>query len=127
VPYQLAGLEGEGGQLSAVIVETLGGGKKRLQAQHLLAFFGLKSDLGAIAEWGLALERHHLPVDPATMQTNRPGIFAIGDVASYPGKLKLILTGFAEAALAAHAAHPRLRPGQALHFEYSTTKGLPGA
>jgi thioredoxin reductase (NADPH) len=56
----------------------------------------------------------------------RPGIFAIGDVASYPGKLKLILSGFAEAAMAAHAIHPLVFPGEALHFEYSTTKGVPG-
>ena len=62
----------------------------------------------------------------ATCATSRAGIFAIGDIAAYPGKLKLILTGFAEAAAAAHAIHPLVHPGEALHFEYSTTKGVPG-
>ena len=68
----------------------------------------------------------NLAVDPATCATSRAGIFAIGDICAYPGKLKLILTGFAEAAVAAHAIHPLVHPGQALHFEYSTTKGVPG-
>jgi len=91
-----------------------------------LPFFGLATDLGAVAEWGLALDHNHIRVDPATCATSRPGIFAIGDVAAYPGKLKLILSGFAEAALAAHAIYPLVYPGEALHFEYSTTKGVPG-
>jgi thioredoxin reductase (NADPH) len=125
VPYQLAGLEGRGGQLAAVNVASLTGAKRRIAADVLLPFFGLATSLGPIAEWGLALERHHLKVDPATCQTTTPGIFAIGDVATYPGKLKLILSGFAEAATAAHAIYPRVHPERALHFEYSTTKGLP--
>ena len=74
---------------------------------------------------GSALERHHIAVDPATCQTSLPGVFAIGDVATYPGKLKLILQGFSEAAVAAHAIYPIVHPDQALHFEYSTTKGVP--
>ncbi|WP_428245762.1 NAD(P)/FAD-dependent oxidoreductase [Ferrovibrio sp.] len=125
VPYQLSGLEGDGAALRGVLVESLEGETCRLEAQHLLAFFGLKSDLGPLQHWGLDLERHQLRVDPATCATNEPGIHAIGDVATYPGKLKLILTGFAEAASAAHALYPRLK-GKALHFEYSTTKGVPG-
>ncbi|HUB94630.1 MAG TPA: NAD(P)/FAD-dependent oxidoreductase [Stellaceae bacterium] len=126
IPYQLHGLEGDGDRLSAVIVADLGGGTRRLPADVLLPFFGLSQNLGPIAEWGLALERHQLAVEPATAMTSERGIFAIGDIASYPGKLKLILSGFAEAALAAHAIHPLLHPGEALHFEYSTTKGVPG-
>lgn len=126
IPYQLHGLEGEAGRLSGVTVATLQGEQKTLPADVLLPFFGLSMDLGPIAEWGLALERHHLPVTPATCETNLPGVFAIGDVATYPGKLKLILQGFAEGAMAAHAIHPIIHPGQALHFEYSTTKGVPG-
>lgn len=126
IPYQLHGLEGEAGQLSGVTVATLQGEQKTLPADVLLPFFGLSMDLGPIAGWGLALERHHLPVTPATCETNLPGIFAIGDVATYPGKLKLILQGFAEGAMAAHAIHPIIHPGQALHFEYSTSKGVPG-
>jgi thioredoxin reductase (NADPH) len=126
IPYQLHGLEGEAGQLSGVTVATLQGEQKTLPADVLLPFFGLSMDLGPIAGWGLALERHHLPVTPATCETNLPGVFAIGDVATYPGKLKLILQGFAEGAMAAHAIHPIIHPGQALHFEYSTSKGVPG-
>jgi thioredoxin reductase (NADPH) len=92
----------------------------------LLPFFGLSMNLGPIAEWGLGLERSHIATAPATAATSLPGIFAIGDIAAYPGKLKLILSGFAEAAAAAHAAFPLVHPGEALHFEYSTTKGVPG-
>jgi len=125
VPYQLHGLEGEGGKLTGVTVATLQGERKTLPADVLLPFFGLSMDLGPIAEWGLALERHHLPVTQATCETTMPGVFAIGDVATYPGKLKLILQGFSEAAMAAHAIHPIVHPGQALHFEYSTSKGVP--
>jgi thioredoxin reductase (NADPH) len=124
-PYQLAGLEGASGALSGVVVETLDGDRRTLPADAMLAFFGLSMNLGPVAEWGLDLEKHHVAVDPATCATSRPGIFAIGDVATYKNKLKLILTGFAEAATAAHAIHPIARPGEVLHFEYSTTKGAP--
>ena len=79
------------------------------------------------ASWGLNLERNHIKIDQATSASSAPGIFAVGDIATYPGKLKLILTGFAEAAAAAHAIHPLVHPGEALHFEYSTTKGVPGS
>jgi thioredoxin reductase (NADPH) len=84
-------------------------------------------ELGPIADWGLGLERNHVTVDPATCATSVPGVFAIGDIATYPGKLKLILQGFSEAAMAAHAIHPLVHPDTALHFEYSTTKGVPSA
>lgn len=126
VPYQLAGLDGVGGQLDAVIVRTLDGDERRLPADVLLPFYGLSSDLGPIAAWDLALERRQIAVDPATCATSQPGIYAIGDVVTYPGKLKLILCGFSEAALAAHAIHRLVFPDQELHFEYSTMKGLPG-
>ncbi len=125
VPYQLSGLEGTDGRLEAVEVASLDGKTRRLPADVLLPFFGLAMNLGPIAEWGLALERNHIKVDPSTCATDRPGIFAIGDIVTYPGKLKLILSGFAEAAAAAHAIHPLVHPGQALHFEYSTTSGVP--
>lgn len=125
IPYQLSALEGDGQQLSAVIVADLEGKTRRLEADSLLPFFGLATDLGAIASWGLELRHGHLPVDPATCKTSMEGIFAIGDVATYPGKIKLILCGFAEAAMAAHAIFPLVHQGEALHFEYSTTKGLP--
>ena len=126
IPYQLHSLVGTDGALSAVEVATLDGAVKLLPADVLLAFFGLSMDLGPIAAWGLQSEQHHVTIDPATCQTSRPGVFAIGDVASYPGKLKLILQGFSEAAVAAHAIFPIVHPDRALHFEYSTSKGLPG-
>lgn len=124
VPYQLAALEGANGLLSSVIVETLEGEKKALDAQVLLPFFGLAMELGPIAEWGLDLHLSHITVNPATCETNLPGIYAVGDISQYPGKLKLILCGFAEAAMACHAAYPRVHEGKALHFEYSTSKGV---
>ena len=124
IPCQLHGLEGADGALEAVILATLKGEEKRVPADHLLAFFGLSMELGPIAEWGLGLEHHHIVVNPATLESNIPGVHAIGDIATYPGKLKLILQGFSEAAMAAHAIHPRVFPGEALHFEYSTSKGV---
>jgi thioredoxin reductase (NADPH) len=126
IPYQLHALHGAGGALASVEVADLDGATRHLAADVLLPFFGLSMDLGPISAWGLALERHHLAVTPATCETSTPGIFAIGDVATYPGKLKLILQGFSEAAMAAHAIHPIVFPDTALHFEYSTTKGVPG-
>jgi thioredoxin reductase (NADPH) len=125
VPYQLHGLVGSSGRLEAVEVATLDGAVKRLDADILLPFFGLAMDLGPIAHWGLNLERNHITVDPKSCATSAPGIFAVGDIANYPGKLKLILCGFSEVAMAAHAIYPLVHPGEALHFEYSTTKGVP--
>ena len=125
-PYQLAGLEGEDGRLTGVMVADLDGAGKLLPADALLAFFGLSTSLGPIADWGLNFEKSFVRIDPATAATNRPGLYAIGDIATYPGKLKLILTGFAEAAQAAHAIRGHLHPGEAIHFEHSTTKGVPG-
>jgi thioredoxin reductase (NADPH) len=124
VPYQLTGVEGNEDGLAAVSVATLEGKTRRIEADALLPFFGLAMNLGPIAEWGIALDHSHIKVTPATCATNQPGVFAIGDIASYPGKLKLILCGFSEAAMAAHAIHPLVHPGEALHFEYSTTKGV---
>ena len=126
IPYQLHALEGAAGQLSAVILADLAGNTRRVEADCLLPFFGLATDLGPLASWGLDIDHNRIRVDPATCAASRAGVFAIGDIAFYPGKLKLILSGFAEAALAAHAIHPLVHPGEALHFEYSTTKGIPG-
>lgn len=125
VPAQLHGLEGSGGRLDAVIVADLDGHTRHLPADVLLPFYGLSTNLGPVAHWGLALSHHHIAVEPTTAATSVPGVFAVGDVATYPGKLKLILSGFAEAAQAAHAAYPLVHPGEALHFEYSTTQGIP--
>ncbi len=125
VPYQLHGLLGERGRLAGVEVATLDGEVRQIEADHLLPFFGLSTDLGPIAQWGLHSAKHHVQVTPSSCETSAPGVFAIGDVATYPGKLKLILQGFSEAAMAAHAIHPIVNPDTALHFEYSTSKGVP--
>jgi thioredoxin reductase (NADPH) len=127
IPYQLSGLEGGDGQLTGVRVSDLDNRERLLPADILLPFFGLAMNLGPIAGWGLNLERNHITVDPRTLASSSPGIFAVGDIAHYPGKLKLILCGFSEAAMAAHAIHPLIHPDQVLHFEYSTTKGVPGS
>lgn len=126
VPYQLDSLQGREDRLEAVVVRDLDGGRRTLAADVLLPFFGLSMNLGPIADWGLDLDRHLIPVNPTTCATSRPGLYAIGDIATYPNKLKLILCGFSEAALAAHAARRRLHPHEELHWEYSTTKGVPG-
>ena len=126
IPYQLHALHGQSGALAAVEVADLDGNTRKLAADVLLPFFGLAMELGPIAEWGLELTQHHVSVTPATMQTSLPGVFAVGDIATYPGKLKLILQGFAEGAMAAHAIYGLVNPDKALHFEYSTTKGVPG-
>ncbi len=126
IPYQLHALHGTGGVLEAVEVADLDGATRRIDADVLLPFFGLAMELGPIASWGLVLERQHVVVNPATMESSVPGVFAVGDIVQYPGKLKLILQGFAEAAVAAHGIYPIVHPDVALHFEYSTTKGVPG-
>lgn len=125
IPYQLSGLEGADGKLTGVEVATLEGEKKMLEADVLLPFFGLAMELGPIADWGLNLNKGHIDVEVGTLATNVEGIYAIGDIAHYPHKLKLILCGFSEAAQAAHAIHAYIHPGEVLHFEYSTTKGVP--
>jgi len=125
IPYQLHGLEGHDGQLTGVVVSTLDGQTKTLEADVLLPFFGLASDLGPIAQWGLEMQGSNITVQPGNQATNLPGIFAIGDVSSYPGKMKLILQGFSEAAMAAQAAYGIAHPGEALHFEHSTSIGVP--
>jgi thioredoxin reductase (NADPH) len=126
VPYQLDNLKGHNGQLDTVVVKTLEGEVKELEADILLPFFGLAMELGPIANWGLNLDKNHITVDPATMQTSVENIFAVGDIATYKNKLKLILNGFAEGAMACHAARSIVHPGEAVHFEYSTTMGVPG-
>ena len=125
-PFQLHALHGDG-FLEGVEVATMDGERRHLEADRLLPFYGLSMDLGPIAAWGLDLERGHVAVKPATCETSVPGVFAIGDVAAYPGKLKLILQGFSEAAMAAHAIYPVVHPDRALHFEHSTTTGVPAS
>ena len=125
IPFQLEGLAGKEDHLEAVIVKSLEGDIKEIPADILLPFYGLAMDLGPIAHWGLQLNTTHIMVDPKDCSTSLPGIFAIGDIATYSHKLKLILTGFAEAAQAAHAIRAFVHPGEVYHFEYSTTSGVP--
>ena len=126
IPYLLDRLEGDGKNLEAVQVKTLDGQTRSLEADILLPFYGLKMALGPIKEWELDLEKSKISIEPATCQTNREGIFAIGDIASYPGKKKLILQGFSEAAMAAYGAYPLVHPDKPLDFQHSTDSGVPG-
>lgn len=124
-PYQLSALQGQNGLLHSVEVSDLDGTRRTLEADVLLPFFGLSTELGPIATWGLDLTHHQVNVSHGTAETSVKGIYAIGDIATYSHKLRLILTGFADAAQAAHAIYRQVFPDQALHMEYSTTKGLP--
>ena len=117
----IVGLEAPGDELKSVRVRVHSGMVQRIEAEQLLVFWGLHPALGPIAKWGLALEQHQLAVDNATFQTSTPGIFAVGDVNSYPGKKKLILSGFHEAALCAFAVGEYLNPGKKVPLQYTTT------
>lgn len=125
VPYQLHKLHGENGVLKTIEVISMDNQTKALPADHLLAFFGLTTDLGPLQKWNIDILQGRIPVTPSTCQTSQEGIFAIGDIAYYPGKLKLILQGFSEAALAAYGLYNVVNPDIALHFEHSTTQGIP--
>lgn len=105
-------------------IQSNDGQKQVKLAEHVLAFFGLHPKLGPIAEWGLELERKALRVDTEKFQTSVPGIFAIGDINIYPGKKKLILSGFHEAALAAFAIQGHLFPGKRQFLQYTTTSPI---
>ena len=124
VPFQLDSVSGQDGKLEFVGVKDFDGNVKQIEADYLLPFFGLSMELGPIADWGLGLEKNHISVDPATMQTSVKGIYAVGDIATYKNKLKLILTGFAEVAAACHDAYKIVHPDELFHFEYSTSKGV---
>ena len=120
----IIGLDAEGSALRALRVRTRSGVTTRVEAQQLLVFWGLHPKLGPIADWGLALDKHQLLVDTARFQTSIPGIYAVGDINTYPGKKKLILSGFHEAALAAFAIKEHLSPGEKVHLQYTTTSPL---
>ncbi len=117
----IVGLETTDDTLAQVRVRTRSGMVQRIGASHLLVFWGLHPALGPIADWELALEHQQLVVDPSTFQTSTPGVFAVGDINTYPGKKKLILSGFHEAALCAFAAHAHLHPGDKVNLQYTTT------
>jgi thioredoxin reductase (NADPH) len=113
-----------GGELTGLTLRLADDSEMSIPVQSLLVFWGLAPKLGPIAEWGLDINRKTINVDTEKFQTNVPGIFAIGDVNYYPGKKKLILSGFHEAALAAFAAKEHLTPGKKVHLQYTTTSPL---
>ena len=118
---QITGFEEDAGRMTDVRVTSLDGLTRRVPLDALLVFFGLSPKLGPIADWGLDLERKQILVDTEKFETNVPGIFAVGDINLYPGKKKLILSGFHEAALAAFGATRYVFPERKVHLQYTTT------
>ena len=108
------------GSLEEVEIKSEDGESKIIKADYVLGFFGLIMQLGPIAEWGLNLDKKTIPVNTENFETNKKGIFAIGDICSYPGKLKLILSGFHEGALAARGCFKYARPNEKYRFEFTT-------
>ena len=119
-PFQINSIEGDE-KITGITIKTEDGKVEKIATDCLLGFFGLIMKLGPIAEWGLNLEKKTIPVNTENFQTNKEGIFAIGDICSYPGKLKLILSGFHEGALAARACFKLARPNEKYRFEFTTT------
>ena len=119
-PFQINTIEGEK-DVSEITIKSEDGKIEKIKTDCVLGFFGLIMKLGPIAEWGLNLDKKTIPVNTENFQTNKKGIFAIGDICSYPGKLKLILSGFHEGALAARACFKIARPKETYRFEYTTT------
>jgi thioredoxin reductase (NADPH) len=111
----------ENDTLTGVRIKRNDGSVENVNADQLLVFFGLHPKLGPIAEWGLNIDKRAILVDTEKFQTNVPGIFAVGDINTYPGKKKLILSGFHEAALAAFAVAGILNPNKKVHLQYTTT------
>jgi thioredoxin reductase (NADPH) len=124
VNFQVASvkaLHGEGGKLMAATLQGHDKTETQIDTDAFLPFFGLTIKLGPIAEFGIGLHENMIPVDTAKFESEQPGIFGIGDIITYPGKLKLILSGFHEAALMAQAAFHICRPGEKLRFQYTTS------
>jgi thioredoxin reductase (NADPH) len=117
---QVGALHGDGNKLEAATIKTKEA-EERVPVEVMLPFFGLTMKLGPIANWGINLNENLIPVDTEKFETSEKGIFAIGDINCYPGKLKLILSGFHEAALMAQAAHRYVYPGKKVLFQYTTS------
>ena len=118
--YQLSNANGSE-RLESIDINHDDGQIKNLETDYVLGFFGLIMQLGPIAEWGLNIDKKNIPVDTEKFETNQKGIYAVGDICSYPGKLKLILSGFHEGALAARACFKLARPNEKYRFEFTTT------
>ena len=119
-PFQMDSINGKD-NITSIFVKGDDGKKEEINTDFVLGFFGLIMKLGPIAEWGLNLDKKTIPVNTENFQTNKEGIFAIGDICSYPGKLKLILSGFHEGALAARACFKLAKPNEKYRFEFTTT------
>tara|TARA_B100001123_G_scaffold446632_1_gene601651 strand:- start:673 stop:1695 length:1023 start_codon:yes stop_codon:yes gene_type:complete len=118
--YQLNSINGDG-KIKSIKIKSEDGNIKEIETDYILGFFGLIMQLGPITNWGLNLDKKHIPVNTENFETNQKGIFAIGDICTYPGKLKLILSGFHEGALAARGCFKYARPSEKLRFEFTTT------
>src|SRR6478672_1716069 len=118
---QVTSLEGDDGTVVAAQVKPDKGAPYRIECDTVLPFFGLTMKLGPVADWGIKLDGELIPVDTAAFETNVPGVFAIGDINTYPGKLKLILSGFHEGALMAQKAYHYVYPDKRLVFQYTTS------
>jgi len=119
-PFQIQSIEGKD-KINSIILKKEDGKTEEIKTDFILGFFGLIMKLGPIAEWGLNLDKKTIPVDTENFQTNKKGIYAIGDICTYPGKLRLILSGFHEGALAARACFKLARPNEKYRFEFTTT------
>ncbi len=119
-PYQLVSIEGDK-NISEIKIKHDDGKTEQIKTDNILSFFGLIMKLGPIIEWGLGMDKKHISVNQNNFETNKKGIFAIGDICTYPGKLKLILSGFHEAALASVECFKRARPNEKYRFEFTTS------
>jgi thioredoxin reductase (NADPH) len=117
-------LKGEDGQVTSIVIKPKEGDEQEIEADQVLVFFGLAPKLGPIAEWGLDINRKTINVDTEKFETSESGIYAVGDINFYPGKKKLILCGFHEAALAAFAIKQRIEPDKKVHVQYTTTSPI---
>ncbi len=124
VPYQLDDLVGKNGKLNTVVVKNIiTDEKKSISADFLLPFFGLSMNISSLRDWEIELKHGRIVVNSATLQTSKDGVYAIGDIATYPGKLKLILSGFSESAMACYDIY-KVIYNSPVNFQYSTLKGI---
>ena len=119
-PYQISSIQGKD-TITSITIKDDKEKNEEIETDYVLGFFGLIMKLGPIAEWGLNIDKKTIPVNTENFQTNKKGIFAIGDICNYPGKLKLILSGFHEGALAARECFKLARPNEKYRFEFTTT------